>query len=79
MPPDNDARGWCVSAVLRPVRYLVGAASFLAPCGVDIIRPPGSATEPSVEWCRLTEPPLGFPRGEAVMTNNRLFGTDYLS
>ena len=23
--------------------------------------------------------PLGFPRGEAVLTNNRHFGTDYLS
>ena len=35
--------------------------------------------EPSVGWEQFPQLPLGFPRGEAVMINNRHFGTDYLS
>ena len=35
--------------------------------------------EPSVGWEQFPQLSLGFPRGEAVMGNNRHFGTDYLS
>ena len=29
-----------------------------------------------IEWNWLPQPPLGFPRGEAVATKQRHFGTD---
>ena len=49
------------------------------PVGADSIRPQLDGIERLVGWNQLLQLPLGFPRGEAVTTNNRHFGTDYLS
>ena len=65
--------------VLRPVRYTVETLSFPAPC-TGGYHPPVTPDADSTPLNGTGDglPPLGFPRGEAGMINNRLFGTDYL-
>ena len=61
----------------RPARYRSETGLETATVGSG--SPEADGIEPSVGWSQLPQLPLGFPRGEAVMTNNRHFGTDYLS
>ena len=61
----------CAMVVVSFYRQgIVGAASS---------RPKADGIELCGEWNRLPVTARGFPRGEAVMGNNRHFGTDYLS
>ena len=71
-------------------RYAMGGSNLPRPVrrrsetGLETVTVGGGSleadgTEQDVEWNQLPQLPLGFPRGEAVMINNRHFRTDYLS
>ena len=47
--------------------------------GADSIRLNVAGVSHSANGSSMKSAPLGFPRGEAGMANNRHFGTDYLS
>ena len=56
---------------------LVGVANLATRAAKPPWLPAVPGTDGYIEWNQLTQPPLGFPRGEAGFFDKRHFGTDW--